>query len=264
MWLLLDDIERSFVDPTGEAAMRFTEALILAANDINRTLCVGSMAVVLLFRSEVYESKLEKMPEHSHFSRAIWSLSWRAEELEQFVARRIRFAAGVSENEPDWKSWTRLFACDRRSEVDAFEDFIFERVMTGPRDVMFLVDDFARKVALAARSERIDMSHLERSAVPYGAFKLRTLGTDYERMYPALDEVVKRLFSAGRVTYSIDEVADLVDTHIRPDEKYRTKPWIGQGAASDVIRALLVTSVVAEDATTGLVSVHPALVDALR
>lgn len=236
-WLLLDDVDGNF-GPDIEGSRASIEALLHAARRMNRVEFRNQVVVVVLLRSEVYHRHRGRMRDHDQLIPYILSLSWTEEELIQFVSRRVEFALSAR-NDGAPKSaladpWAALFEASDSTEMSAIREFIFSRLVNGPRDLLHLVDDLARTAAVSQGCSKIRLAHLHAAAGEYCSRKLDGLGGLFEQ-YPGITEVVHQLFGGGHSQYKRDDLIERIE-ELLTDPKYRSEtfPWLSRDTSEVV------------------------------
>jgi hypothetical protein len=212
LWILVDDIDTVFTSDDEESSLRFIEGLIYSASDLSFRIFKRAVWIVLLLRSEIYEELTRKATELDKETPYFWEIAWDGESLKKLLAERIRWAFGMGSGEAVWKYWALLFDVKDESDTSLLQEYLIERSINGPRDLLLLID-MSRKMAAKQNAQKIDLSHVKESEYEYGKMKLRQITSNFQRIYAQVDRVIDRLFRGSQQIYSREDL----EKHINDD-----------------------------------------------
>jgi hypothetical protein len=201
LWILIDDIDSVFTSDSIESSLRFVEGLIYAASDLSVRAFRKSVWILLLLRSEIYEELTRKATELDKEVTYIWEIVWDAEALKKCLAERIRWAFKEKKGKASWKYWSLLFDVSSEKDVEKLQNYLLERIINGPRDLLLLVE-LSRKTACKHSANKMKLKHIQESEYDYGKIKLRQITSNFQRIYWEIDRVIDRLFRKGQQFYT--------------------------------------------------------------
>jgi SpoVK/Ycf46/Vps4 family AAA+-type ATPase len=240
-WIIIDDIDTVFTSDDAESSLRFVEGLIYSASDLCIKTFKKRVWILLMLRSEIFEELLRKATELDKEMTYIWEIVWDAEALKKCLAERIRWAYGEKKGKPSWKYWTLLFDVSSEKEVESLQNYLLERIINGPRDLLLLVDQ-ARETAEKRTLKKIRIKDIEDSEYNYGELKLRQITSNFQRIYWDIDLVIDRLFREGKQIYTRNELINhinnnlLTNPEVRSD--FKTLTWLGKRSSFKFIQIL--------------------------
>lgn len=209
LWIIIDDIDSLFTSDNIESSLRFVEGLIYSASDLSIRIFKKKVWILLLLRSEIFEELTRKAVELDKEVTYIWEIVWDADALKKCLAERIRWVFGEKKGKPSWKYWTFLFDVSNENDVEKLQNYLLERIINGPRDLLFLVEQ-SRQTACKHSAGKIKLKHIKESEYLYGEIKLKQITSNFQRIYWDIDRVIDRLFRKGQQIYTRTSL----DTHI--------------------------------------------------
>jgi hypothetical protein len=228
LWILIDDVDTVFTSDDDGLSLRLVEGLVYAASDLTIGTFKKSVFVLVLVRSDVYDRLAREASDLDRELQYIWHIVWSEDELRQFLAERIRWALSGRPDLPAWRHWLRLFDVSRKRGVTELQDYLIERLMNGPRDLLLIVD-MARRRAVGDGVSKISLSHVYSAESEYGEEKLLEISRSFRRSYPGINPIVDYLFRGRQQCYARSELEDLVRqellTHPQAREAFAEYRW---------------------------------------
>lgn len=220
IWLLVDDVHRVFTSQSGELLLRFIEGLIYATSDLAIQTFDRKVFIVLFLRSEIYDELALRAADLDKELQYMWHIVWDADELARFLAERIRWALDDERRLETWEYWSRLFDAETRQEASKLQQYLIERVINGPRDLLLLVDR-AREIAAARGASRICLSDIEESEFEYGEEKLNQINRNFRHSYDGIKQVLDHLFRKSEQTYSRSDLEQRLNDRLLTNKQAR-------------------------------------------
>lgn len=220
LWILIDDIDAVFTGDDEDSSLRFIEGLIYAASDLNVRTFDKSVHIVLLLRSEIYDKLLTQARDLDKELQYVWQISWDSDELQKFLAKRIKWALKAKAYQQSWRHWKLIFHASKKDEIVGIQNYLIERIINGPRDLLLLVG-MARNVAVSEGASVIGLPHIEESEFDYGKTKLSQITRNFQRSYPNIDLVLDHLFRNANSQYSRSELEKYIRNRLLTDPDAR-------------------------------------------
>ena len=233
VWIFIDDIHKVFSLDDADASLRFVEGLIYLASNINIRTFDRKVNVVLFVRSEIYQDLLLIAEELDKETQYIWNVEWDKNELINFLSARIAWGFKVERDDP-LKIWKLLFEANTNKEISEIQNYIIERVINGPRDMLLLVDE-ARKHAASNQSSKISLGDIKASEYDYGEEKLFQINRNYQRIYEEIKYILEKYFRGTSQKTNRKEIQDLFKKEILQESKLE---WIRKSTPFNFIQVL--------------------------
>ena len=247
LWIVIDDIDTVFTADSIKSSLTFIEGLIYAASDLNISLFKKQVWLVLLLRSEIFEELRRKAPELDKELGYVWKMMWERDSLMAFLAERIRFAFNDEKGKDRWRYFALLFNVDAQKSAIQLADYLFERSINGPRDVLELID-LAQDMAVKRGASRISLKDIEDSESQYGDNTLNQLTSNFQRVYEDIDLVVDKLFRGQKQSYTREEldkhINDQFLTAKKAREGFKSNSWIFKSTPFRIIQILYTVGII--------------------
>ena len=201
LWILIDDIHQVFISDDRNLSLRFVEGLIYAASDLSIRMFNKAVYLVLFLRSEIYDELVLRAEELDKELQYIWRVVWDSNELKRFLAERIKWALDAESGLKTWKYWQLFFGTRTKKETEELQEYLIERVINGPRDLLLLIDG-ARELAVMEGASKITLSHIQESEFGYGEEKLSQINRNFQHIYSDVKLVLDYLFRKSKQTYT--------------------------------------------------------------
>jgi hypothetical protein len=242
IWICIDDIDSILKSKDKKASLKFVEGLVYSCSDLNISTFKKKVWIVLLLRSEIYEELLRIAVEFDKEMIYIWEISWESKELlRDFLAKRIKWALGLKEGMSIWNYWTYLFNVKLKKETIDLSNYLIERIINGPRDLLLLVY-LSGNVAYKNDAQKISIEHITESEFEYGKIKLKQITSNFQRIYNDVDLVIERLFRKSKQIYKRDELEKFINKNLLTNPKARkdfeNMKWIFKRSAFPFIDIL--------------------------
>lgn len=220
LWVLIDDVHRVFTSDDRNLSLQFVEGLIYAVSDLTIQMFNKTVCLVLFLRAEIYDELILRAEELDKELQYIWRVVWDSEELSRFLAERIRWALDVESELETWECWQLLFDTKTRRETCELQQYVIERVINGPRDLLLLIDG-ARKIAVTDEASKIDLSHIEESEFSYGEEKLNQINRNFRHVYSDIKLLLDYLFRRGKQVYTRGALEDHISERLLTNPEAR-------------------------------------------
>jgi len=220
LWILIDDIHKIFTSDDRRLSLRFVEAIIYAASDLSVRMFNKAVYLVLFLRSEIYDELALQAEELDKELQYIWRVVWDSDELKRFLAERIKWALNAQSGLKTWRYWQLLFDTKTKKETQELQEYLIERVINGPRDLLLLIDG-ARKLAVMEGASRISLSHIQESEFSYGEEKLNQINRNFQHIYNDIKLVLDYLFRKSKQTYTRAALENHVNNRLLTDPQAR-------------------------------------------
>ena len=221
IWILFDDIHTVFTSDDRELTIRFIEGLIYAASDLSVRIYNRMVFVVLFLRSEIFDELTLTAEELDKELGFVWRVNWGRDELVEFLAERIKWALDVERDMEIWKCWCQIFRAETKTAIREVQDYLIERVINGPRDLLLLVEN-ARTAAVAAGASTIDRLHIEQGEYSYGDEKLNQINRNYQHVFSNMKSVLDFLFRQENQDYTRDDLETLLNDKLLTNPQARS------------------------------------------
>jgi len=192
IWFFIDDVDDIFSSTDEENSQKFIEGLLSAVGDLNYEY-KKNIHIVILLPSEKHEELKEQFIGLDKLREYIWKIEWTSRDLELLLLERIKWAIGRHKKKKNWEYWTLMFNFKNETSVNKYRDYIFERSINGPRDMLEMLER-AREKAVSKGNKKIGVSHIKEIEPDYGGEKLSDVTRNYKVKYKDITHVIDRLF----------------------------------------------------------------------
>lgn len=220
LWILIDDIHKVFTSDDRDLSLRFVKGLIYAASDLSVRMFNKAVYLVLFLRSEIYDELVLRAEELDKELQYIWRVVWDSDELKRFLAERIKWAFDAKSGLKTWRYWQLFFDTKKKKETEELQEYLIERVINGPRDLLLLIDG-ARKLAVTEGASKIGLSHIQESEFSYGDEKLNQINRNFQYVYSDVKLVLDYLFRKSKQTYTRAALENHVNNKLLTNPKAR-------------------------------------------
>jgi hypothetical protein len=211
-YILIDDVDDVFIGADKNAA--FVEGLVRATKQINMYFGRNLHCLVFL-KSGLFKLFFENAREYDKLQDFIISISWGKNELIELLGDRIKQKHGAREGKPIWRSWQLDFGGDNEEEIQQLQDYILDRCVSGPRDLIMYCNMAKEK----AGSGKISMDDVKEVEDSYSKEKLAQINRDFGRTYPRIFEFLQQVFTGQRQRYTNAQMFELLNDRIIADER---------------------------------------------
>jgi len=166
---------------------------------------------MIFVRDNIFRALAQLDPDFTrHIEGHILRLHWDESSLFHFVARRLRVAFGIEDQENDVRVWNR-FAHKGLKDLEGFS-LCLRNTLYRPRDTIVLLNEAYVNAAQAARTEIVD-EDVEASATRISNNRLDDLLKEYDVVFPGLRLFVS-LFHARSTQDRYGAVVGMLDEAI--------------------------------------------------
>lgn len=248
IWVLFDDIDKIFTSDDVDINAKFMEGLIYSSTDLVLRDYNKKVFVVLFIRAEIYDELERYAVELDKRLQYIWHINWKDDELVNFLSERIKWNILEKTNNndevdewEDWKCWKTIFDADDKKETEAIQDYMLNRVVNGPRDLLLIVDN-SRKAATSEGADKISMDHVIAQEGDYGEEKLKQISRNFIHVYPEINRLLEYLFHETKKTFTLMELNTMRMENILLNddvkEMFKDASWINKCTKNSFVRIL--------------------------
>lgn len=212
IWILFDDVDKVFISDDNSSSLEFIKGLICAVRYFNNEY-QKIVNIVILLRSEIYEELKVKFEELDKIRDFIWEIEWKSEDLQSLLSERIKWNLKNYKEQKDWKCWMIIFNVKNENQTIKYREYIIERLINGPRDLLYLVESAKENAILKGRN-KISLSHIKEIESDYGNEKLLDVTRNYQRKYEDIIYVIDRLFRGTCQVYKRVELENQINKKI--------------------------------------------------
>lgn len=241
--VVIDDMKRSvvvLVDRLDEgyepdnAGVGIVDGFVLAAIDLRDKL--PSTRCIVFLRDNIYRAVEHYDQDFSrNMEQSVLRLHWDERGLLNFVANRLRSAAGIKA-EKSIRVWDAVTRGGLQGEAGFHH--CLRLTLFRPRDLLLLLND-AFRISSPKANHSIDQADIDGAAVSISESRAADLVKEYSAHLPGLDKLV-RSFTSGSPSFSFVDAKSLVEKVI--EREYDDPRVIQQfelfADASEALRAL--------------------------
>ncbi|MFG3448831.1 P-loop ATPase, Sll1717 family [Stenotrophomonas sp. NPDC047960] len=209
---------------------------ILYGTDEVRSALSGHFRAIVFIRDNMLRAiEAEDKDFTRNLESQVLRLHWDPQELFYMVAKRIRYAFGISK-ESDVKAWNAITA----NELHGREGFkrCLRLTLYRPRDVIALLNTAFYQAQRQGRTTLIE-ADFDESAKSISLTRFNDLGKEYEAVFPGLRALTSS-FSSGEAKLRLFEVQERISTVMNSSALTVAEAQHFQilGSAQEVLKAL--------------------------
>lgn len=201
-YLLIDQLDEEWA--ATETRVRFIRALI---EEIKTFRKIRQIKIIAALRKDlldlVFDMTRDSGFQEEKYESYILNLTWSPEELTRLVELRI--------NEVFKSQYTKapvtfddIFPKPRKGGGQTSMDFIIERTLRRPRDVLQFVNE---SFLIASERERISWRALLAAEAQYSGKRLKSLKEEWGEIYPSFDDTVE-IIRGVKATFTKSMIKD--------------------------------------------------------
>ena len=224
-YILFDDPEYIITDPE-DIDYKMIEALLFAIEDLNSKF-KPYLKVLVFMQASIYDWLQLNFKDIRNIQDFVITIEWNEQELIELLSQRIRRNFPEKRERRTWEYWKLLFDIKSKNDFEEIKDYIFERIVNGPRDIIEHCL-LAREEAIKRKLLRINKKILDDVEALYSESLLNAIsqengrGTYYEGIY----HFINNSFSRGEPEYTKDELAkSLEDKWVQVNDDFKDFPW---------------------------------------
>lgn len=206
VYVLVDELDRGW--DASEDAKAFVAGLFQAAVSINDAM--ESFRVLISLRQELYYN----IPSLYEDAQKVWDLieviKWDRASLLHLMAKRISHSYPALSEVPPEETWAAVFKKTRqKGETNSF-DYIVNRTLYRPREVIQFCTQ-AKDKAMLAQEFPISFASLQEVELNYSESRTKDIAAEYRNQHPGLWSI----FEAFRGRAPVFEKEELEDLCLR-------------------------------------------------
>ncbi len=203
-FILIDHLDEEWA--ATETRVRFIRALIEEIKSFRK---IKQVKIIAALREDLLDQVFDKTRDsgfqQEKYESYLLSLKWSTEDLTHMIELRIN-EVFKSQYTKQLVSISDLFPKPRKGGGQTAIDFIIERTLRRPRDVLQFVNEC---FAIAYERERISWRALLAAEAQYSEKRLKSLKEEWGNVFPSFDETVEVLRNI-KATFSKSMVKDTV------------------------------------------------------
>lgn len=194
-FLVIDDLDKNWM-PDDELYLELLKSLLLVVRDLNYRL--KNAKVIVALREDIYQRVYQRSSKQQS-QREKWAdvqirVRWSREQLIELIDRRLAEVLRGQYTQVAPKLEELLPARKRRSNAEDALDYVIERTLMRPRDLIDLVN---RCLGKDAEISRLTWSDLESAEVGYSEARLHAIVDEWENCYFGLNITFPLLSQRG-------------------------------------------------------------------
>jgi hypothetical protein len=219
-YLLIDDLDKDWVE--GSHRVRLIRCLLDAVIDMAK---VRHLKVVVALRTNIFHQLDYGSLQYGHQEEKIRGmmlpLQWTKGDLRSLVEQRVRAASEHFKLDPPLT--LEGFLPNRGGRGDAL-DYVFERTMLRPRDVIMYLNAAVR---VAGEPRKLTWEHLTSAELEYSKDRLNALRDEWRDPYLDIDKALEK-FRGSSAEMTQEELSkSLDDIALLPaDTSFRGNIWL--------------------------------------
>ena len=203
-YILIDHLDEEWA--ATETRVRFIRALIEEIKSFRK---IRQVKIIAALREDLLDQVFDRTRDsgfqQEKYESYLMSLRWSTEDLTRMVELRIN-EVFKSQYTKQLVSINDLFPKPRKGGGQTAIDFIIERTLRRPRDVLQFVNEC---FAIAYERERISWRALLAAEAQYSEKRLKSLKEEWGNVFPGFEETVEILRNI-KATFSKSMVKDTV------------------------------------------------------
>lgn len=203
-YILIDHLDEEWA--ATETRVRFIRALIEEIKSFRK---IRQVKIIAALREDLLDQVFDRTRDsgfqQEKYESYLMSLRWSTEDLTHMVELRIN-EVFKSQYTKQLVSINDLFPKPRKGGGQTAIDFIIERTLRRPRDVLQFVNEC---FAIAYERERISWRALLAAEAQYSEKRLKSLKEEWGNVFPSFEETVEVLRNI-KATFSKSMVKDTV------------------------------------------------------
>ena len=221
-YLLIDDLDKDWVEAGHR--IRLIRCLLDAVVDMAK---VRNLKIVVALRTNIFRQLDYGSLQYGHQEEKILGmmlpLRWTKSDLTALVEQRVHAASDHFHLEPPLT--LSGFLPNRGGRGDAL-DYVFERTMLRPRDVIMYLNAAVR---VAGEPRKLNWGHITGAEDEYSKDRLRALRDEWRDPYLDIDKALEEFRDAPAVM-SREEFTDRLDNIalLPADTTFRGTTWLSQ------------------------------------
>jgi len=229
IWVLIDDVDTIFDTDDTSIIDKCIENLIYAVSDLNIQIFKGKVNIILFLKFEVWDRIYKKSTELDKESTYFLTIRWTNEHLTKLLSERIKFATKMNDEKPIWWYWGLICKDSKKSEVELIHNYLLERVINGPRDLLLIVG-LTQQYTKSNGLSHLEIDFIKQIEFEYGKEKLIHIARNYQNTYPEIENVIERLFRDKLEMYSNGDLQKIISDNLLTDtrarEAFKSLSWV--------------------------------------
>ncbi len=201
-YLLIDQLDENWANTN--TRYRFIRALIEEIKSFRK---IRPVKIIAALRKDlldlVFDQTRDSGFQEEKYESYILQIKWTPAELKKLVELRIN-EVFKSQYTNQLVSFENLFPKARKGGGQTAIDFIIERTLRRPRDVLQFVNE---SFNIAAERNRISWRALLAAESQYSEKRLKSLKEEWGEMYPSFDDTVE-ILRGVRATFTRSSITD--------------------------------------------------------
>lgn len=187
-YIVIDQLDESWANTSTRC--RFIRALIEEIKSFRK---IETVKIIAALRKDlldlVYDQTRDSGFQEEKYESYMLELKWTNEELTKLVELRIN-EVFKSQYTKDVVQLDHIFPKPKKGGGQTAMDFILERTLRRPRDVLQFVNE---TFSIASERDRISWRALIAAEANYSEKRLKSLREEWGEMYPSFDDTVELL-----------------------------------------------------------------------
>lgn len=154
-------------------------------------------------------------------------IDWTEEKLVELLAERIKKDVEGVKDKKEWEYWKFFFDIKTKTEFNNFKDYLFERIVNGPRDIIQHCN-MAQEAAEKQKMNRISFELLQDIEPAYSKELLDAISQENSKgsYYNGIYHFISNAFYKGEAFYSkLDLFKKLEDDWFKMHDDYKDFEW---------------------------------------
>lgn len=185
-FLIIDQLDEDWANT--ETRCRFIRALI---EEIKTFRKIQPLKIIAALRKDLLDLVFDKTRDsgfqEEKYESYILNLRWTPEELKRLIELRIN-EVFKSQYTSQQITFEHIFPKSKKGGGQTAIDFIIERTLRRPRDVMQFVNE---SFSIASERERISWRALQAAEAQYSEKRLKSLQEEWGEVYPSFSETIE-------------------------------------------------------------------------
>jgi hypothetical protein len=206
--------------------------------------------VCTFLKQHKYDMLSRKFEDFDHISQNAFTLSWKSEELDELIVKRIRFREKLAPKVSALESWARAFEVETEAALNDLKGYLYPKLRNGPRDLITFCN-LAMQAARARGNAHISKDVLIDVEGSYSEECLNEVEREFGDRYPSIVLVVRKLFEHPKLKTKGDirrkALEDALSERYRDEELQSLKkdfPWLAGTTGRNLVEVLFKVGVI--------------------